>query len=79
MAPVERQWQKYVHPPECCLESYEARPRFSAMLRALAMASAMLTEPLLVGLMPLRSTLPVLDGCGRYDAGGGGAFIMPDG
>jgi hypothetical protein len=32
------------------------------MLRAFAMASAMLTEPLLTGLIWLRSTLPVFDG-----------------
>jgi hypothetical protein len=35
------------------------------MLLALAIASAMLTEPLLTGLIALKSTLPVFEGCGR--------------
>ena len=39
-------------------------PLSAAILFALAMASAILTEPLLIGLIELRSTLPVFEGCG---------------
>jgi hypothetical protein len=46
------------------LESYET-PLSAAKPRALAIASAMLTEPELTGLIELRSTLPELIGCGR--------------
>lgn len=47
------------------------------MPRALAIASAKLTEPEFVGLMLLKSTFPELDGCGKgYGAGpeGGAEF-----
>lgn len=43
------------------LESYET-PLSAANPRAFAIASAMLTEPELTGLMELRSTLPELMG-----------------
>ena len=46
------------------LESYET-PLSAAKPRALAIASAMLTEPELTGLMELRSTLPEITGCGN--------------
>lgn len=46
------------------LGSKDGTPRSAAMLLAFAIASAMLTEPLLIGLIALRSTLPVFDGCG---------------
>jgi hypothetical protein len=46
-------------------------PWSAAMFRAFAIASAMFIEPLLTGLMALKSTLPVLDGWGRYEGIGG--------
>ena len=46
------------------LDSYET-PLSAANPRALAIASAMLTEPELTGLTELRSTLPELIGCGK--------------
>lgn len=42
--------------------SDDCTPFSAAILRAFAIASVMLTDPLLTGLMELRSTLPVLDG-----------------
>lgn len=41
------------------------------MFFAFAIASAMLTAPLPVGLTPERSKLPLLVGCGRYAFEGG--------
>ena len=46
------------------LASYET-PFLVAMLRALAMASAKLTDPELIGLILLRSRLPEVLGCGK--------------
>ena len=47
------------------LGSYDGTPLSAAILFAFAIASAILTDPLLIGLIELKSTLPVFEGWGR--------------